>query len=356
MGVSGAMFQMIAHGISSAGMFFLVGVVYDRVHHRDLDQFGGLFQHMPIYGGISMVIFFAALGLPGLCGFIGEVFVVLSAWSYSMVLAVIAASVVILTAGYILWTIQRVYLGPEYKGPHAEALQPMTRREIAIAAPLVVMAVLLGVYPAGAAGLLDAHDQPPGRQRWPAARADRQAALSPPGEGRGEGGDSQPLAAASRRHLPPLPRGTTARRLADVAAVNFHELLQHVLTRTSGRRWRPSGRSWRCARTILLLLLVRMILPRRKAGAYYVMLLGTAAALWLRPLPLAAAAPAGLRRSAAALHRPAGARQLLGLAAGPAAGLRCAVHGLHARLRRAATTTTPRSSTCWSWGPRWACA
>ena len=148
MGVSGAMFQMIAHGISSAGMFFLVGVVYDRVHHRDLDRFGGLFQHMPTYSGISLVIFFAALGLPGLCGFIGEVLVVLSVWNFSTVLAVISAAVVILTAGYILWTIQRVYLGPEYKGPHPEALRPMSLREIAIAAPLVVMAVVLGIFPA----------------------------------------------------------------------------------------------------------------------------------------------------------------------------------------------------------------
>ena len=159
MGVSGAMFQMIAHGISSAGMFFLVGVVYDRVHHRDLDRFGGLFQHMPTYAGISMVIFFAALGLPGLCGFIGEVLVVLSVWNFSMVLAVIAAAVVILTAGYILWTIQRVYLGPEYKGPHAEALRPMTSREIAIAAPLVVMAVVLGDLSQDPAGLYRCHDQ-----------------------------------------------------------------------------------------------------------------------------------------------------------------------------------------------------
>ena len=147
MGVSGAMFQMIAHGISSAGMFFLVGVLYDRVHHRDVDQVGGLFQRMPTYAGLSTVIFFAALGLPGLCGFIGEVFVVLASWNYSMVLAVVAASVVILTAGYILWTIQRVYLGPEYKGPHAEALRPMSTREIAIAVPLVVMAIVLGIYP-----------------------------------------------------------------------------------------------------------------------------------------------------------------------------------------------------------------
>jgi NADH-quinone oxidoreductase subunit M len=147
MGMNGAMFQMIAHGLSSAGMFFLVGVVYDRVHHRDLDKFGGLFGKMPLYTGISMGIFFAGLGLPGLCGFIGEVLVVLSVWNYNMVLAVVAASVVILTAGYILWTLQRVYLGPEYKGPHEEALVPITKRELAIASPLLAFAILFGVYP-----------------------------------------------------------------------------------------------------------------------------------------------------------------------------------------------------------------
>jgi NADH-quinone oxidoreductase subunit M len=147
MGMNGAMFQMIAHGLSSAGMFFLVGVVYDRVHHRNLDEFGGLFGRMPVYSALAVGIFFAALGLPGLCGFIGEVFVVLSVWNYSTALAVVAASVVILTAGYILWTIQRVYLGPEYKGPHGEALVPMTKREGAIIVPLLAFAILLGVYP-----------------------------------------------------------------------------------------------------------------------------------------------------------------------------------------------------------------
>ncbi len=147
MGVSGAMFQMIAHGISSAGMFFLVGVIYDRVHHRDLDKFGGLFAKMPVYSGLAVVIFFAAMGLPGLCGFWGEVYVVLASWQFSMALAVVAASVVILTAGYILWTIQRVYLGPEYKGPHGDELRPISTRELAIAAPLVALALLLGVYP-----------------------------------------------------------------------------------------------------------------------------------------------------------------------------------------------------------------
>jgi NADH-quinone oxidoreductase subunit M len=147
MGMNGAMFQMIAHGISSAGMFFMVGVIYDRVHHRNLDQFGGLFSRMPVYSGLAIGIFFAGLGLPGLCGFWGEAWVTLSAWNFSKGLAVVSATVVILTASYILWTIQRVYLGPEYKGPHGDHLSPITGREIAIAAPLLALAVFFGVYP-----------------------------------------------------------------------------------------------------------------------------------------------------------------------------------------------------------------
>jgi NADH-quinone oxidoreductase subunit M len=146
-GVNGAMFQMLAHGISSAGMFFMVGVLYDRVHHRDLNQFGGIFNRMPVYSGLAIAIFFAGLGLPGLCGFIGEVLVTLSAWNYSRWFAVISAFTVILTAAYILWAIQRVYLGGEYKGPHGDHLVPMTRRELAIAAPLVFLAILFGVAP-----------------------------------------------------------------------------------------------------------------------------------------------------------------------------------------------------------------
>src|SRR3954452_6977446 len=145
--MNGAMFQMIAHGISSAGMFFLVGVDNDRVHHRDLNEFGGLFGKMPVYSGFAIGIFFAGLGLPGLCGFIGEVFVVLSVWNFNQALAVISAAVVILTAGYILWAIQRVYLGAEYRGPHPEALTPMTGREFAIAAPLLALAIFFGVFP-----------------------------------------------------------------------------------------------------------------------------------------------------------------------------------------------------------------
>jgi len=155
MGLNGAMFQMIAHGISSAGMFFMVGVIYDRVHHRDLNKFGGLMGKMPMYGGLSIGLFFAGLGLPGLCGFIGEVFVVLSSWQYSKALAILAASGVILTAGYILWAIQRVYLGAEYKGPHPEAITPIEPRETAIAAILLIFAIWFGIYPSVMLDVMD---------------------------------------------------------------------------------------------------------------------------------------------------------------------------------------------------------
>jgi NADH-quinone oxidoreductase subunit M len=154
MGINAAMFQMLAHGISSAGMFFMVGVLYDRVHHRDLNQFGGISGIMPQYTGLAAGIFFAGLGLPGLCGFIGEVFSVLSAWNYDHLLAIIAAAGVILTAGYILWTIQRVYFGPEYKGPHPEALVPMNGRELVIGYVLLIFAIYLGVYPESMFGLM----------------------------------------------------------------------------------------------------------------------------------------------------------------------------------------------------------
>jgi NADH-quinone oxidoreductase subunit M len=150
--MNGAMFQMIAHGVSSAGMFFLVGVIYDRAHHRNLDNFRGLNEPMPLYGGISAIIFFAAMGLPGLCGFVGEFMVVLGTWNFSVpqfpeigkVMSVLAALTVVLTAAYILWTLQRVYLGtnPAYKD-----YPDITLRELICIVPLVILAVLLGVMP-----------------------------------------------------------------------------------------------------------------------------------------------------------------------------------------------------------------
>ena len=143
-GVNGAMFMMLAHGITSAGMFFLVGVIYDRAHTRDLNKLGGLDNIMPLYGAMSYIIFFGSMGLPGLCGFVAEVFVVLAAFNYSPVLAVLAAAAVILTAGYILWTIQRVFLG---RSEAWKGLPDMNLREIVIAVPLVVLTIAMGIFP-----------------------------------------------------------------------------------------------------------------------------------------------------------------------------------------------------------------
>ncbi len=151
-GMNGAVFQMIAHGITSAGMFFMVGVIYDRAHHRNLDNFRGLYEPMPLYGGIAAVLFFAAMGLPGMCGFVGEFMVVLSAWNFApgghqsvgIAFSVLAALTVVLTAAYILWTIQRVFMGqnPAYKN-----YKDMNYREVITAIPLLVGAVLFGVAP-----------------------------------------------------------------------------------------------------------------------------------------------------------------------------------------------------------------
>ena len=149
-GFQGAMFQVIAHGISSPMCFFLVGVIYDRAHHREINRFGGLWLSMPVYGSMATLGFFASLGLPGLCGFIGEFWVLISTFSadqftWAKPMAILAAFGVVLTAGYILWMIQRVYLGPkreEYAGfPEANT------RELAILAPFAVLALLLGILP-----------------------------------------------------------------------------------------------------------------------------------------------------------------------------------------------------------------
>src|SRR4030095_16386267 len=145
--VNGSLFMMIAHGITSAAMFFIVGVVYERAHHREINRFGGLATTMPVYTGYSTVAFFAHLGLPVLCGFVGEVMVLLGAfqaakpdsilmqsganWTTIIVYSVISCLGVVLTAGYMLWTMQRVFLG----------------REQVVLVPLTVMAILLGVLP-----------------------------------------------------------------------------------------------------------------------------------------------------------------------------------------------------------------
>ena len=150
-GFQGAMFQMLAHGISSPMCFFLVGVIYDRAHHREINRFGGLWLTMPRYGTLATIGFFASLGLPGLCGFIGEIWVLLGTfeagakfpWAYPM--AIIAASAVVLTAGYILWLIRRVYLGRE-REEHL-GFPAAWPRGTFILVPMAVLWIAMGVFP-----------------------------------------------------------------------------------------------------------------------------------------------------------------------------------------------------------------
>ncbi len=144
-GINGAVLQMFNHGTVTAMLFLLVGVVYDRAHHREIDGFGGLASVMPVYTGLMTIAFFAAMGLPGLSAFISEVLVLIGAWQYNHLLTVIAASAVVLTAGYMLWMLQRVWLGPVNE--KYASMPDVNLREIVTLAPLAVIVIVLGVYP-----------------------------------------------------------------------------------------------------------------------------------------------------------------------------------------------------------------
>ncbi len=161
-GMNGAMFMMTAHGITSAMLFFIVGILYQRTHHRELAHFGGLATAMPLYSGFASVAMFASMGLPGLCCFIGEALVLLGVFQAARpdsilraaglagpasihALGVIAASGLILAAAYMLWTLQRIFLGP--LRPQYRTLPDLDGREILVLAPLTVMAILLGILP-----------------------------------------------------------------------------------------------------------------------------------------------------------------------------------------------------------------
>ena len=144
-GINGAVLQMFNHGTITAMLFLLVGVLYDRAHHRDINGFGGLASVMPTYTGVMAIAFFAAMGLPGLSAFISEVLVLLGAWQYNAPLAIVAASAVVLTAGYMLWMLQRVWLGPVNE--KYSSLPDLSAREAVTLVPLAVIVIVLGVYP-----------------------------------------------------------------------------------------------------------------------------------------------------------------------------------------------------------------
>jgi NADH-quinone oxidoreductase subunit M len=163
-GISGCLFQMWNHGTITSMLFLLVGVIYDRAHHRNIDGFGGLWTQMPHYGALTALAFMASLGLPGLAGFVGEFACFAGAFQggndypfkilgrlvrsadFFRVVTAISVVGVVLGAGYFLWSYQRVFQGP--LNPKYKDLEDVNAREMATVWPLAIITVILGVYPA----------------------------------------------------------------------------------------------------------------------------------------------------------------------------------------------------------------
>jgi NADH-quinone oxidoreductase subunit M len=153
-GINGAVLQMFNHGTITAMLFLLVGVIYDRAHHRQIEGFGGLLNRTPVYSSITALAFFAALGLPGLSGFISEVLCFIGAFQRSKMFTAFAVTSVVITAAYMLWTYQRMFLGPlneKYKDLDDMVIIDKNYwffgREFFTLAPLAVIVLVLGVYP-----------------------------------------------------------------------------------------------------------------------------------------------------------------------------------------------------------------
>ncbi|WP_294614778.1 NADH-quinone oxidoreductase subunit M [Roseovarius sp.] len=145
-GIDGAIFQMVSHGFISGALFLCVGVIYDRMHTREIDAYGGLVNRMPAYALIFMFFTMANVGLPGTSGFIGEFLTLVGIFQVNTWVAAVATTGVILSAAYALWLYRRVVMGDLIK-ESLKTITDMSKRERAIFAPLVVMTLLLGVYP-----------------------------------------------------------------------------------------------------------------------------------------------------------------------------------------------------------------
>jgi NADH-quinone oxidoreductase subunit M len=148
--MNGAVLQMFNHGLSAAGMFFLVGVIYERAHTRNLNEFGGLFPLIPIYGGILIFTSMASLGLPGLNGFVSEFLVVRGAYPVLTIYTAIAMIGLLFTGAYILKGIKSVLHGPENEHwAHGEhRITEINTREILVMLPLMALILVIGVWPA----------------------------------------------------------------------------------------------------------------------------------------------------------------------------------------------------------------
>jgi NADH-quinone oxidoreductase subunit M len=145
-GIEGSIFQMLSHGVVSAALFLIVGVVYDRVHSREISSYGGLVHRMPVYAFVFMVIMLASIGLPATSGFVGEFLIFVGAFQVNTWVAMLGLTGVILGAAYMLWLYRRVIFG-ELKKENLKSITDLNMREIGFFAPLVVLALFMGIYP-----------------------------------------------------------------------------------------------------------------------------------------------------------------------------------------------------------------
>jgi NADH-quinone oxidoreductase subunit M len=145
-GIGGGIFQMISHGIVSGALFLCVGVVYDRIHTREIAAYGGLVERMPIYAAIFMIFTMANVGLPGTSGFVGEFLTLMGTFKVNVAVATLATLGVILSAAYALWLYRKMIFGKLEK-PKLQSIQDVDAREILIFTPLVALTLLFGFYP-----------------------------------------------------------------------------------------------------------------------------------------------------------------------------------------------------------------
>jgi len=145
-GMEGAIFQMLSHGIVSAALFLVVGVIYDRIHTRVIDKYGGLVERMPNYAVIFMVFMLASVGLPGTSGFVGEFLVIVGVFQVNTTVALLIATGMVLGAAYMLYLYRRVIFGKLTK-QHLMAITDLSAREKAMFAPMIVLVLWMGIYP-----------------------------------------------------------------------------------------------------------------------------------------------------------------------------------------------------------------
>lgn len=145
--VQGALMVMINHGISTGALFFLIGMIYERRHTRAIEAYGGIAKVVPMFAALLTIVTFSSIGVPGTNGFIGEFLVLIGSFRTEPIMAVIASVVVIISAAYLLWAIQRILFNPLDK-PENEHIPDLNKRELAVMLPLVACIVWLGVYPA----------------------------------------------------------------------------------------------------------------------------------------------------------------------------------------------------------------